>query len=145
MCTTSLTKDGLTGFPILMELGWGIRSRDSTCLYPATSFFFFWRINSASDFHFYCQKKTRLKSFGHSEKERKLTDIYGRWKDPPDKVVYFSMESLYRTIDYNYNFETCVLLKNPKVNTLVGKDVKRVFILPVWTYAPPQQAHKGPW
>ena len=24
-----------------------------------------------------------------------------------------------------------VLLKNPKVNTLVGKDVKRVFILPV--------------
>lgn len=94
-------------------------------------FFFFWRINSASDFHFYCQKKTRLKSFGHSEKERKLTDIYGRWKDPPDKVVYFSMESLYRTIDYNYNFETCVLLKNPKVNTLVGKDVKRVFILPV--------------
>ena len=44
-----------------------------------------------------------LKSFRRSEKGRKVTGLYGTVERPTGQSKYFSMESLHRTIDYDYN------------------------------------------
>lgn len=73
------------------------------------------------------------------DKGEKLTGIYGTVEGTTGRSKYFYME---RTID-NYNVEICPLWKNTSVNTLVIKDIKGFFILPVYIHVLPQQAHKG--
>ena len=126
ICVHHLVDRGcLDGFPHPMELHWGLQSRGLACLCLAT----FLRTSSKWFPELSMWLPPRLPKENETPTavkalwEGRKTDWH-LWDCRKTHCIYFSIKSLHRTTDYNYNFEISSLWKNPEVGTGVKKDIK---------------------